>query len=244
MCNTFDLSVYPVVKNCNRRWNNQNTIWCLQNDTTFSKLITHPSKPNISIKTYNLCSIENVCFLIYLTMDNKTQTTAININLWNHHFNFCATPSQYWLFYHWQHTTIWVLYWALLLREYTVRKYLKSENLYTEKYCCSVFVLLNTIHVKYILNKDLSTPLIYICSTVYKMAKILTQKYLLQSFFHITCIYCKKSKWQVSIYSKKVKSVLQWTFSPCHQCGPVCWFCKNSAIGCKYTVIRILPYML
>ena len=31
----------------------------------------------------------------------------------------------------------------------------------------------------------LSTPLIYICSTVYKMAKILTQKYLLQSFFHI-----------------------------------------------------------
>ena len=97
-----------------RSWNNQNTIWCLQNDTTFSKLITHPSKPNISIKTYNLCSIENVCFLIYLTMDNKTQTTAININLWNHHFNFCATPSQYWLFYHWQHTTIWVLYWALL----------------------------------------------------------------------------------------------------------------------------------
>ena len=89
----------------NRRWNNQNTIWCLQNDTTFSKLITHPSKPNISIKTYNLCSIENVCFLIYLTMDNKTQTTAININLWNHHFNFCATPSQYWLFYHWQHIT-------------------------------------------------------------------------------------------------------------------------------------------
>ena len=138
--------------------------------------------------------------------------------------------------------TIWVLHWALLLREYTVRKYLKSENLYTEKYCSSVFVLLNTI--KDILNKDLSTPLIYICSTVYKMAKILTQKYLLQSFFHITCIYCKKSKWQVSIYSKKVKSVLQWTFSPCHQCGPVCWFCKNSAIGCKYTVIRILPYML
>src|SRR4029434_3352498 len=42
---------------------------------------THPSKPNISIKTYNLCSIENVCFLIYLTMDNKIQTTAININL-------------------------------------------------------------------------------------------------------------------------------------------------------------------
>src|SRR4029434_5708169 len=36
-------------------------------------------------------------------------------------------------------------------------KYLKSENLYTVKYC-SVFVLLNTI--KYILNKDLSTPLI------------------------------------------------------------------------------------
>ena len=98
----------------NRRWNNQNTIWCLQNDTTFSKLITHPSKPNISIKTYNLCSIENVCFLIYLTMDNKIQTTAININLWIHHFNFCATPSQHWLFYHWQHTTIWVLYWALL----------------------------------------------------------------------------------------------------------------------------------
>ena len=70
----------------NRRWNNQNTIWCLQNDTTFSKLITHPSKPNISIKTYNLCSIENVCFLIYLTMDNKIETTAININLCNHHF--------------------------------------------------------------------------------------------------------------------------------------------------------------
>ena len=101
-----------------------------------------PIKTNISIKTYNLCSIENLCFLIYLTMDNKIQTTAININLCNHHFNFCATPSQYWLFYHWQHTTIWVLYWALLLREYTVRKYLKSENLYTEKYCCSVFVLL------------------------------------------------------------------------------------------------------
>ena len=74
----------------NRSWNDQNTIWCLQNDTTFSKLITHPSKPNISIKTYNLCSIENVCFLIYLTMDNKIQTTAININLWIHHFNFCA----------------------------------------------------------------------------------------------------------------------------------------------------------
>src|SRR4029434_5114786 len=57
--------------------------------------------------------------------------------------------------------------------EYTVRKYLKSENLYTEKYCSSVFVLQNNI--KDILNKDLSTPLIYICSTVYKMAKILTQ---------------------------------------------------------------------
>ena len=71
-----------------------------------SKLITHPSKPNISIKTYNLCSIENVCFLIYLTMDNKIQTTAININLWIHHLNFCATPSQYWLFYQWQHTTL------------------------------------------------------------------------------------------------------------------------------------------
>ena len=90
----------------NRSWNDQNTIWCLQNDTTFSKLITHPSKPNISIKTYNLCSIENVCFLIYITMDNKIQTTAININLWIHHFNFCATPSQYWLFYQWQHTTL------------------------------------------------------------------------------------------------------------------------------------------
>ena len=77
----------------NRSWNDQNTIWGLQNDTTFSKLITHPSKPNISIKTYNLCSIENVCFLIYLTMYNKIQTTAININLWIHHFNFCATPS-------------------------------------------------------------------------------------------------------------------------------------------------------
>src|SRR4029434_3788409 len=46
-----------------------------------SQRITHPSKPNICIKTYNLCSIENVCFLIYLTMDNKIQTTAININL-------------------------------------------------------------------------------------------------------------------------------------------------------------------
>src|SRR4029434_10602017 len=79
----------------NRRRNDQNTIQCLQNDTTFSKLVTHPSKPNISIKTYNLCSIENVCFLIYLTMDNKTKTTAININLCNHHFNFCAAPSQY-----------------------------------------------------------------------------------------------------------------------------------------------------
>ena len=90
----------------NRSWNDQNTIWCLQNDTTFSKLITHPSKPNISIKTYNLCSIENVCFLIYLTMDNKIQTTAINISLWIHHFNFCATPSQCWLFYQWQHTTL------------------------------------------------------------------------------------------------------------------------------------------
>ena len=90
----------------NRSWNDQNTIWCLQNDTTFSKLITHPSKPNISIKTYNLCSIENVCFLIYITMDNKIQTAAININLWIHHLNFCATPSQYWLFYQWQHTTL------------------------------------------------------------------------------------------------------------------------------------------
>ena len=79
---------------------------------------------------------------MYLTMDNKIETTAININLCNQYFNFCAAPSQYWLFYHWQNTTIWVLYWALLLREYTVRKYLKSENLYTEKYCCSVFVLL------------------------------------------------------------------------------------------------------
>ena len=134
----------------NRSWNDQNTLWYLQNDTTFSKLITHPSKPNISIKTYNLCSIENVGFLIYLTMYNKTQTTAININLCNHHFNFCAAPSQYWLFYHWQRTTIWVLYWALLLREYTVRKYL-----FTVKYCSTVFVLLNT--VKYIVNKVLST---------------------------------------------------------------------------------------
>ena len=162
----------------NRSWNDQNTIWCLQNDTTFSKRITHPSKPNISIKTYNLCSIENVCFLIYLTMDNKIQTTAININLWIHHFNFCATPSQCWLFYQWQHATLWVLYWALLLREYTVRKYLKYENLYTVKYCSTVFVLLNT--VKDFVNKVLSTPLIYICSTVDKMAKILTKKDLLQ----------------------------------------------------------------
>ena len=47
------------------------------------------------IKTKYLCSIENVCFVIYLTMDNKIQTTAININLWIHHLNFCATPSQY-----------------------------------------------------------------------------------------------------------------------------------------------------
>src|SRR4029434_1921361 len=52
------------------------------------------SQPNISIKTYNLCSIENVCFLIYLTMDNKTQTTAININLCKHHLHSCATRSQ------------------------------------------------------------------------------------------------------------------------------------------------------
>src|SRR4029434_5579734 len=48
-----------------------------------------------------------------------------------------------------------------------------------------LYCYVNTIHVKDTLNKDLSTPLIYICSTVYKMAKILTQKYLLQSFFHI-----------------------------------------------------------
>ena len=193
----------------NRSWNDQNTIWCFQNDTTFSKLITHPSKPKISIKTYNLCSIENVCFFIYLTMDNKIQTTAININLCNHHFNFCATPSQYWLFYHCQHTTIWVLHWALLLREYTVRKYLKSENLYTEKYCSSVFVLLNTI--KYILNKDHWFTFALLCTKW-------------QTFWHKTiycsaCIFCKKSKWQVSIYSKKVKSVLQWTFSPATSVG-------------------------
>ena len=116
-----------------------------------------------------------------------------------------------------------------------------SESIWNLKICIQknivvlfLYCYVNTIHVKDILNKDLSTPLIYICSTVYKMAKILTQKYLLQSFFHITCIYCKKTKWQVSIYSKKVKSVLQWTFSPCHQCGPVCWFCKNSVIGYKY----------
>ena len=128
-CLLFQSSSHTAL---NRSWNDQNTIWCLQNDTTFSKLITHPSKPNISIKTYNLCSIENVCFLIYLTMDNKIQTTAININLWIHHFNFCATPSQYWLFYQWQHTTLWVLYWALLRREYTVRKYLKWKFVFSK----------------------------------------------------------------------------------------------------------------
>src|SRR4029434_7814869 len=72
-----------------------------------------PPSQNVSHthqKTYNLCSIENVCLLIYLTMDNKTQTTAININLCNHHFNCCAAPSQYYKFYHCQHTTIWVLH--------------------------------------------------------------------------------------------------------------------------------------
>src|SRR4029434_1674171 len=76
-----------------------------------------------------------------------------------------------------------------------------SESIRNLKICIQknivvlfLYCYVNTIHVKDILNKDLSTPLIYICSTVYKMAKILTQKYLLQSFFHITCIYCKKSK--------------------------------------------------
>ena len=133
-------------------------------------------------------------------MDNKIQTTAININLWIHHFNFCATPSQYWLFYQWQHTTLWVLYWALLLREYTVRKYLKYENLYTVKYCSTVFVLLNT--VKDFVNKVLSTPLIYICSTVYKMAKILTKKRFIAVIFpHFP--HSKKSKWQAAICRKK-----------------------------------------
>ena len=53
-----------------------------------------------------------------------------------------------------------------------------NTNLYTVKYCSTVFVLLNT--VKDVVNKVLSTPLIYICSTVYKMAKILTKKDLLQ----------------------------------------------------------------
>ena len=64
------------------------------------------------------------------------------------------------------------------LGKYTVRKYLKCENLYTVKYCSTVFVLLNT--VKDFVNKVLSTPLIYICSAVYQMAKILTKKDLLQ----------------------------------------------------------------
>src|SRR4029434_2027951 len=62
----------------------------------------------------------------------------------------------------------------------------------TVKYCSSDIVLVNT--VKDILNKDLSTPLIYIGSTVYKMAKILTQKYLLQSFFHITLVHTVRSQ--------------------------------------------------
>src|SRR4029434_1038687 len=96
-------------------------------------------------------------------------------------------------------------------REYTVRKYLKSENLYTVKYCSSVFVLLNT--VKDILNKDLSTPLIYICSTVYKMAKILRQKYVLQSFFHITFIYCKKSNDRLQ-YTVKRSNLFCSEYSP------------------------------
>ena len=59
-----------------------------------------------------------------------------------------------------------------------LRKYLKYENLYTVKYCSTVFVMLNTVND--FVNKVLSTPLIYICSTMYKMAKILTKKDLLQ----------------------------------------------------------------
>lgn len=73
------------------------TACCLQNDTAFSKLVAQPSKPNISIKNLNLCSIENECvFLIYLTMDITVEITVIDINLCNQHFNFCAATSPYW----------------------------------------------------------------------------------------------------------------------------------------------------
>src|SRR4029434_7471421 len=63
---------------------------------------TFSSKPTICAQLKS--------FVIYLTMDNKIEITAININLCNHHFNFCAAPSQYYKFYHCQHTTIWVLH--------------------------------------------------------------------------------------------------------------------------------------
>src|SRR4029434_5759666 len=78
---------------------------------------------------------------------------------------------------------------AFLFYSISIPFYFTSDNILQFGFCTEHSYLGN-IHVKDILNKDLSTPLIYICSTVYKMAKILTQKYLLQSFFHITCIFC------------------------------------------------------
>ena len=111
-------------------------------------------------------------------MDNKIQTTASSISTSESSTStFVQHPHSVDYFTN-DNILHWVLYWALLLREYTVRKYLKYENLYTVKYCSTVFVLLNT--VKDFVNKVLSTPLIYICSTVYKMAKILAKKDLLQ----------------------------------------------------------------
>ena len=157
-------------------------------------------------------------------MDNKIQTTAININLWIHHFNFCATPSQYWLFYQWQHTTLWVLYWALLLREYTVRKYLKYKNLYTVKYCSTVFVLLNTVN-DFFKQGPVNTIDLHLFYCVQNGKDSDKKRFIEVLFPHFP--HSKKSKWQAAIcrekgqisnkkvHKSKWKACKYWIFKDC-----------------------------
>src|SRR4029434_2991208 len=51
----------------------------------------------------------------------------------------------------------------------------------------------------FILNKDLSTPLIYICSTVYKMAKILTKIFIAVIFPHVYTVRSQNDRFQCTV---------------------------------------------